>query len=253
MAIYKREYKFTGRVKISNADMPVKVSYSEEKIIFTPKESSLVFSEDNPQVKIIISYGPRSEVIDMGELYNIKEKEIDSFPESATYRLVVVCDKRIIASGRISKRRGAGSLLDLEESNISPMMWKLRFPDGDEDEKVSLVLNSEVPDIKMEILNNPIYRAMILPEAIRQIVQKIYTLGYSSVSEALNNEEGWVKDWIRFVERIHPTAMPLYESVADENHIDHFEQWTSLLLEKFSGKNRLHDKALAYYREKDND
>ena len=254
MAIYKREYHFTGRVNIPQLLMPVQVSYKDGVTEFSPIDNPAImeyisrFGEDS-QIKIVMGVRARADVVNMGYYRDMEIQKRDDYSKDASYRLLVVLNIKILASGRMPKifiGRGSESLLGkIVSDEISPRLWDLNFPD--DEERVDLVLNGKIPGIEPMVLNDPIYRATIFPEVLRRIMYRIYISGHPSYEEAINSYEDWIKDWVRFAESIYKPRIPLTESPTSTSSIQAYEDWVSRLIERFVSNQNLHHKLVALY------
>ena len=75
-------------------------------------------------------------------------------------------------------------LLPVQERNLGEMLWTLDLPT---DSGPVLVLNNRVADITGRLKADPVLRAAILPEVMRQTVMHVFANG--------NEGDEWADDW----------------------------------------------------------
>lgn len=83
---------------------------------------------------------------------------------------------------------GRTPLLPVQERNLGELLWELELPS---DSGPILVMNNRLPDIANRLKTDPLLRAALLPEVLRQTVLHVYTVG--------NEGDEWAEDWKTFI------------------------------------------------------
>lgn len=168
------------------------------------------------------------------------------------FRLIVISSesgkmKIIGAADRLTPNRSGDKLGGSRRSSILPVemdqtmkeAWKLSFEKGEP----VLMLNPNFDKIKKRMERDAMFRLLILPQVIRQVIfRMVYVDQYP-----IEDEEGIYSKWIVFLERY---AGPKKEwpdmdiKNSSDFDPDSIDQWAESIVEKFSSDNKLLDKAL---------
>lgn len=174
------------------------------------------------------------------------------------FRLIVVTTesgkmKIIGAADRLTPNRSGDkiggphrdSILPVETDQTMKEVWRLNF----ENEQPVLTLNINFDKIKRRIEKDAMFRLLILPQVIRQVIfRMVYVDHY-----LMEDEESTYSKWITFLERYAgpkdewPEMNMQNSSDFDPDRID---EWTNSVVEKFSSDNKLLDNAILQEEEK---
>ncbi len=119
---------------------------------------------------------------------------------------------------------GKESLFPVKERDLGPEVWRVECKEG---QRPTLVLNSTIPGVTFRILQNPLAQGLLLPEAMRVVLQLI---AEDPVSED-DGEVDWKSDWIRFTRE----ELGLSEDLDDLSDMDEDarEQWVEEAVQSF--------------------
>jgi hypothetical protein len=79
------------------------------------------------------------------------------------------------------------------QPDLDGLPWIVEFRD-----EAVLVLNGKIPGIKDRIRNDPIFRGLVFPTVLREVLSRaLYVEGSTS-----GEEDGWAGQWIRFGTRL---------------------------------------------------
>jgi hypothetical protein len=109
-------------------------------------------------------------------------------------------------------------LLPPVPENLGQEIWRVDF-DGD----TWLKVNSELPDWK-ETTRSPVFRALVYPAAMRQILERILLVEKVTVTD---DPRDWRSRWLRFASSL-PGSMDVPADVSD------FEEWIENAVSSFA-------------------
>ncbi|MGE4251297.1 MAG: hypothetical protein AB7F09_18070 [Parvibaculaceae bacterium] len=110
--------------------------------------------------------------------------------------------KLLGAAERISPREadnpdGKRSIFPVIQRDLGEVVWKVVFPDGS---RPTLILNSRIPGITQRIKGNHLARGVLLPAAMKIVLQRL--VADPSSDEA--DENDWRSEWNQFTrENLH--------------------------------------------------
>lgn len=134
--------------------------------------------------------------------------------EGLKFRVKVVEPKsgRLLARGdRLGaaepEESGRRTLLRVIARELGHEPWKTELY---EDGRPVLVLNDHIPGALARLGTDPVFRSLVLPGALRQIllmmcIAKVEDKGDDEEEE---EDDGWASDWIRFAEKISGEDKP---------------------------------------------
>jgi len=100
---------------------------------------------------------------------------------------------------------GRQPLLTVRERDLGPEPWRTEF----EDDAAVLVLNERVPDAIGRLKTDPLFQALILPAAFRQILLTVWASRRDEADEPA--EDDWCSLWLRFVRNLLDGELPDWE------------------------------------------
>lgn len=130
---------------------------------------------------------------------------------------------RLVASVEGLKPQGdevaenRASMMTLKSRPLDQQTWKVNIPD---DGKPELVINNAIPDALGQLKNNPMFQALILPAALRQVL--IHYLWVNEFEECTIQEQ-----WLNFAQLLHSER----PHTADVSEI---MNWVDEVVERFS-------------------
>lgn len=126
----------------------------------------------------------------------------------------------------ISGRRG---ILAIEPSDsLGHRLWALEF----KDQYVSLLVNRDVPELTERAGSDPLFYAIVFPEAMRQVLHKAIDENRSSQED---DDDHWAVAWLKFGRDLHP----MRESSPEKDDNDAREEWIADVVEAFCQKHDL--------------
>jgi len=209
MSSTKKRINHTGRRKILREviDIELHPAAMGESLSATPRLdlSNMKLPED--AAVVIEAYhkssGMRFDCGTVGNLNLPPKLELDQFDPSVTvlFRIKVVdTDQhpgRLIASAeRVRPRsededKGRRSIFPIRECDLGHEVWRT---DIDQDGGPVLKLNFRIPGFKQAILDNAMLRGLLLPAALRPVLEEIAR----NPSFDEDDETDWKRDWISF-------------------------------------------------------
>jgi hypothetical protein len=94
---------------------------------------------------------------------------------------------------------GRKELLKVVIDNLGQEPWKTKFYD---DGLPVLVLNEDIPDALARIKSDPLFQALILPGALRQILLMLWREEAEEVDEDEDDENRWTTGWLRYARQL---------------------------------------------------
>jgi hypothetical protein len=110
-------------------------------------------------------------------------------------------------------------LLGLRETDIGEELWRV---DVDERNGPWLVVNSRVPGLATQIRSSPLIQGLILPQALRVVLERL-------PSEQVDDESAdWGNDWRKFLQQLEIEVEPDEPTDDDSRH-----EWVEEAVERF--------------------
>jgi hypothetical protein len=116
---------------------------------------------------------------------------------------------------------GRRALLRVLARDLGQEPWKTEL--YQQDGKPILVLNENIPGALARLNSDPVFRALILPAALRQILLLMCIEKVEDTEDEVDEhgEDGWASEWIRFAELISGDDKPDWsDSIAVRHWID---------------------------------
>ncbi len=124
-----------------------------------------------------------------------------------------------------SDEENRASLMTFKSADMGSLPWKVVC--DDDDSKPVLYVNNQIRGAKDHLINNPVFRSLILPGALREVLLSIlYNL---DGDEAEDNS--WQESWLNFAREISPLTFGLASK--DLTH-EWVNEVSSAFSEKFS-------------------
>ena len=138
-----------------------------------------------------------------------QERRLTEVPAGARFRVFVVAADR---SGKLlghapnlRPELPLNSRLPLEESDtLGEEVWRVDF--GEEGDIPVLLVNSSIPGISEAVRNDPIFRALVMPEVFRTILTRMVLINRAPPDD---DQHSWA-DWFEIAHAYLPDAKPPY-------------------------------------------
>ncbi|MCO6051516.1 hypothetical protein NGM99_17160 [Mesorhizobium sp. RP14(2022)] len=188
---------------------------------------------DDDATVVIEAYHSSSGMrFDCGTVANLSIPTVMTLDEvdqggNVLFRVKIIDSKvqgRLIASAeRIQPRsdddeEGRRSLFPIIERDLGSLSWKV---DIEGDAAPALVLNSAVPGFKFRILENPLLQGVLLPAALRIVLEKI-------AQDPASEEGDWKEQWLEYCRHDLGNEDDPSELSAEDREI-----WVFELVERF--------------------
>lgn len=125
--------------------------------------------------------------------------------EPGSGRLLARGDKLGAANVEDTGRR---ELLKVVIDNLGQEPWKTKLY---EDGLPVLVLNEDIPDALAKIKSDPVFQALILPGALRQILLMLWREQADEVEDDEDDEDRWTTNWLRYARHLTGREKPDWE------------------------------------------
>jgi hypothetical protein len=123
------------------------------------------------------------------------------------------------ASGRLLARGDRLGASDIESTGRRELLkvvidklgqepWKTKLY---EDGLPVLVLNEDIPDALAKIKSDPIFQALILPGALRQILLMLWLKEADEADDDEDDEDRWTTNWLRYARQLSGREKPLWQ------------------------------------------
>lgn len=122
--------------------------------------------------------------------------------EPGTGKLLALGDR--FSAGE-AEHGGRQPLLTVRERDLGPEPWRTEF----EDDAAVLVLNERIPDAIARLKSDPLFQALILPAAFRQILLTVWAARRDEAEEPADHD--WCSLWLRFVRNLLDQDLPDWE------------------------------------------
>jgi len=239
----KRHFNYTGRRHIekerveiwlqnTDSNMSFKTSINLSGLMLPPQAPVIVEARQNPYLIQRFHFGTVDKIVEPADT-SLSEL---GHEKSIQFRIKIIDPKNkflILADSGLIRAKNDPSgdsgqqhenLLVLSLEDLGDEIWKLKFhPDA----KPELVVNNQIPDAKNRIKEDPFFKALILPAAVREVLT--YIIIQDLDSEAEEEEDNWLGLWIRFGEQIFGEKLP------DTDPEDKLE-WVDDVVKKFCEK-----------------
>lgn len=122
------------------------------------------------------------------------------------------------------------ALLHLRTYDLGAVPWRIEFLD---DSMPGLILNKRIPGVIHRTETDPVYQALLLPAAIREVYRRAF-----SDPDFDPESQTWQGKWARFGALISGHEVPRVEEAVE------VDQWIEAVVEKFSTEHGIVDKVL---------
>ena len=112
---------------------------------------------------------------------------------------------------------GRRSLFPIIYRDLRHDVWKVEIEQGD---GPKLVINKRMPGFSHKLLESPMMQALLLPGALRFVLQELVTLSETGESE---DEPGWKGNWLEYCKSelgMHEDPREMLDEVAKKEWID---------------------------------
>ena len=191
-----------------------------------------------------LSFAMRFDWGTVGHTQPPEDRRLTETPVNPQFRVMVLAPDgsgRIYAMcDRIKPKRGDApkSLLWLEEvDTLDEEVWRLDIPDGNP----TLQVNESVSDISTDARSNGVFRALVIPQVLRGILQQALIYDHADP----DGDSGDWEDWMVFLKQYDVGALPVPDNTGDRD-ADETNAWIDRWVNAFVG-DRLH--ATAIYAE----
>jgi hypothetical protein len=233
----KKRINFTGRKNLPLENLKIRIqepqvpgeAYAFSADLKIPNEWALnkdakIYVE--PYVKsssMRFSFGTVGDIVPPADT---SLSELDH-SERILFRVKVVDESaelgKLLASAnniRPLDEEGVRSLLPLKLTDLGEDIWRIVIDGGGP----ILQLNNRIPGIRDRLMQDPLLRGSIYPQAFRQILSTLFN------SDEYDDEVPWVQDWKVFVSRLIGKEFP--EELGEEDS-ESIHQETESILKKF--------------------
>jgi len=225
----KREFNYTGRRKIHLNQ--IKLRFVEQRdgsysinISFDLTQLNL---QSSLKVYMEVSYMGFFQVIDFGTLDQPKNTYSDVLKhELAPYIDSLKCILKIVDEesdiglikamsprirGSVVKidggQGGKKSFLEVVPRALGEVPWRLEYDEC----SVTLLINDKIENKKYLLQTDPIWRSLIFPSVVREIVTKIV-----SISDYTIDGDEWYIEWNKYIRRHLKIEFPDEANASDE-------------------------------------
>lgn len=243
----KRRINFTGRKRIPHANVQLVL---EEQGDLPPRFSGSVDLSglglpDDARVYVEAYHKESTQRFDCGKVGAFrfpKNTTLTDIDDSGAYnfRVKVLADSdgeaRLAASADKIQAREPGTpnseheeLLKVgRRQNTEGIPWIVELPDFDNGLPL-LLFNSSIPGATEKMRHDPVFRGLVLPAAIRQVLAKLM------VDESLTDPEpgSWQERWLRWSDRFADGPPPSPEEAEEQ------EEWIDGVVSGFSKEAQL--------------
>lgn len=131
------------------------------------------------------------------------------------------------------------SMIAVDAGPLGGELWKVQFPDGESDMPV-LVINNRIDDWSSRA-RDPLFRAIVLPSVMRQILTQILIIEADIGDE--ENPDSWKQRWLLFAEQLpnmstHPDPL---QPTADPMEMEELTEWIDEAVSAFGKRSTLTD------------
>lgn len=206
-----RRFNYTKRQRIEKQNVDIEIPEAEEagdsQFIATLDLSEMDLP---PDARIIIeAKRERSSIrFDWGTVaspHPQQNSRLTDMPPNPSFRVMVVAadgSGRLLAlAPGVAARRGADSLLWLEEKDLGQEVWRLDFGEHD---SPTMFVNKNIPHISETASKDHAFRALVVPEALRSILTRALIIDEYDDDEP----DGKWNEWIAFVREFYKETIP---------------------------------------------
>jgi len=246
-----RRINQTGRKKIHRSDVTINlVEHKNGKPGFTaafrlddslPKEAAVYVEAYNSNTLQRFSFGtagypaaPEKTVLDQLDLSSQVRFRVKVVDESGPAGKLIASAEGL-RSEEDSEEEHRASLMVFKSSELGSLTWKIECSD---DSKPVLYMNNKIPASKETLLHNPVFRGLILPGALREVLMSILLdLDDDPV------DGSWQERWLNFAEEISPSGLG-----GRQEERDHM--WVNEVADAFSDDFRLCERLVSHMEKK---
>jgi hypothetical protein len=212
-----RRFNYTGRTKIIRDAISIRVvdDAAGGPSRFIADLSGLSALEMKPTARVIVEpyvrqssmrfdFGPLNAIVspvetimtevDRGEVVQFRIKVVDTTDKPG--RILALANQ--IRPADESEDDNRKAILPILSTDLGEAVWSLQV--GAEKSPV-LEINSRIPELRARLDDDPILRGAIFPIAIRETIRVLLT-------EDLDDETEWVRDWRDFAGSLIGEALP---------------------------------------------
>lgn len=163
------------------------------------------------------------------------ERVLRDVPETCRFRLAVVeaggSGRLLGLADKLSPRLPAESILPLVVSDLGSEVWRLDFGEGDD--IAVLRVNSRMPGLSETARNDPVFRALVMPQVLRCVLERALLVERESPDDA----EGRWKAWFDLARDVMPEQEPpVVDYDAQEDQIARADRWIRDVTAAFAQK-----------------
>ncbi len=251
-----RRFNFTGRSKISQSDISIRLIRKESRLTFAADLHLEQYKLDSASRVFIEAYRGASTLWKRFEFGRVglpkpeSECWLDEFGsadgilfrvkvtahEGELGRLIAAADK-VRPLGDDDKQPGL-PLISVEPADLGGAVWRIKF---DEVDLPVLLVSEKFPE-KKYIANDPAFRGFVCPAAMREILTRILLIDQALGDE--EDEDDWKNRWIRFAESISTECPGVLDRDGDPG-VDEITEWIDAAVAAFCSNAALLDRLLA--------
>ena len=233
----RRTIRLTGRRDLPRAAVRLTMTMLNGRPLVTfAIVDRAAFAAFPPQAKLSLKLSGEKGIVEAVDLGTVMHPRASASVQSASL-VDPSCELRVVDVGNKAKGlllasttlplRGDGEgegkrlgILDFLADKIAPQTWKLQLR---ADDRPVVYIDDRIPQSAHWARTDPVFVAVALPAIVRQVLGFILDLDDPAA------EEGWVADWLRWVDDIMPgTVLPTADA-GDEQR----EDWLDKLLDSF--------------------
>lgn len=233
----RRRFNYTGRQRISQD--AVLIAVDEDRPVTFDAAFDLGEYDFPPDAQVIVEayrqrFYSRFEFGTVADIRPPMDRRIEGAEghERIYFRLKIVDTDEAV--GRIlglADELSPDTEAETEKRGIFPVWWSTEAGDAvwrvnyEARNRPVLELNSLIEGIREAFQHEPAVRALILPAALKDVLNHI-----AFVEESLTAapDEGWEGEWLKFISRFHPSDPPPPDASKAERH-----RWVENALDAF--------------------
>lgn len=233
----RRRFNYTERQRIPRDQ--VLIAVSEGSPVTFDAAFELEDCDFQPEARVIVeAYRQRFySRFDFGPVSNIRapsDRRIEGAEglEQIYFRVKVVDTEE--ARGRIlglADKLSPESEAEREKRSIFPVFWSTEIENAiwrvnyDETGRPTLELNRLISDLREAFQHDPEVRALILPGALKDVLNQI---AFVEQSLRAGVDEGWEGEWLAFIGRFYPSEPPPADAPRSER-----QRWVEDVVDAF--------------------
>ena len=126
----------------------------------------------------------------------------------------------------------ASGLLPVHQRDIGQLLWSLEFPP---DGSPVLLWSKKLFHRRKELSASPSFRAAVLPEILRRVLEKALVHDDWTPHGTTNAE--WFSDWIDWIKE-HPSIASMIDYLDDQDEDEDKQRWIADVVERFAEEPR---------------